>query len=161
MCRPSFRYLLLPALLGDLTLQVTEGNRLETIRRARVYLLDYLQRCKSYAITAEVGRYLALFLLVFFWVRLPAAISFLFRSVLPQTIEHAFYSVYFHIHQLKSFSHVSTIPPCTHALLSWTINEPYIPEIGKPWCLHAGRVTHCPGHISVIQLRWQHTCMLL
>ena len=61
MCWPSFRYLLLPALLGDLTLQVTEGNRLETIRRARVYLLDYLQRCKSYAITAEVGRYLAFF----------------------------------------------------------------------------------------------------
>ena len=45
---------MLPALLGDLTLQVTEGNRLETIQRARVYLLDYLQRCKSYAITAEV-----------------------------------------------------------------------------------------------------------
>lgn len=27
---------------------------METIQRARVYFLDYLQRCKSYAITAEV-----------------------------------------------------------------------------------------------------------
>ena len=27
---------------------------METIQRARVYFLDYLQRCKSYAITAKV-----------------------------------------------------------------------------------------------------------
>ncbi len=52
---PVSRYLLLPALMGDLTLQVMEGERTETIRRAKVYCLDYLQRCKTYTITSEVS----------------------------------------------------------------------------------------------------------
>ncbi len=52
---PVARYLLLPALMGDLTLQVMEGERTETLRRSKVYCLDYLQRCKTYAITSEVS----------------------------------------------------------------------------------------------------------
>ena len=52
-CFP-LRFLLLPALLGDLTLQLCEGERLEVINAARVYCVDYLQRCKAYAITKEV-----------------------------------------------------------------------------------------------------------
>jgi hypothetical protein len=44
----------LPALLGDLTLHLSEGDRQDIISKARVYCVDYLQRCKSYAITSEV-----------------------------------------------------------------------------------------------------------
>lgn len=47
---------MLPALLGDLTLQTSEGDRMEVIQKARVYLVDYLQRCKSYTITTEVAK---------------------------------------------------------------------------------------------------------
>lgn len=47
--------MLLPALLGELTMQISDGDRLENIQKARVYFVDYLQRCKSYAITKEVG----------------------------------------------------------------------------------------------------------
>ena len=36
-------------------MQVSDGDRLESILKARVYFVDYLQRCKSYAITKEVG----------------------------------------------------------------------------------------------------------
>ena len=50
----SVRFFLLPALLGDLTLQLSEGDRLGIISKARIYCVDYLQRCKSYAITSEV-----------------------------------------------------------------------------------------------------------
>ncbi|XP_064397131.1 immunoglobulin-binding protein 1-like [Halichondria panicea] len=49
----DLRYLLLPALLGDLTLQHNDGERLECLSRARVYFVDYLQRCKSYSITQQ------------------------------------------------------------------------------------------------------------
>ena len=49
------RYLLLPALLGDLTLQQDTGERLDLLHRARVYFVDYLQRCKDYSITEEVS----------------------------------------------------------------------------------------------------------
>ena len=50
----SLRFFLLPALLGDLTLSVTSTSRLDTIQKARVYFVDYLQRSKSYAVTSEV-----------------------------------------------------------------------------------------------------------
>ena len=49
------RYLLLPALLGDLTLQQNIGERLDLLHRARVYFVDYLQRCKNYSITEDVS----------------------------------------------------------------------------------------------------------
>ena len=48
------RYFLLPVLLGDLTLQVNE-DRLDVLHKARVYFVDYLQRCKSYSITTDVS----------------------------------------------------------------------------------------------------------
>ncbi len=51
---PWSRYLLLPALLGDLALQQSAIERLDALTRARVYFVDYLQRCKSYSITQEV-----------------------------------------------------------------------------------------------------------
>ncbi len=41
-------------LLGELTMQISGGDRLENILKARVYFVDYLQRCKSYALTKEV-----------------------------------------------------------------------------------------------------------
>ncbi len=50
----SLRYLFLPALLGDLSLQHNDGDRLECLSRARVYFVDYLQRCKTYSITQQV-----------------------------------------------------------------------------------------------------------
>ena len=53
-CFNFARYILLPALLGDLTLQVSATDRLDTIQKARVYFVDYLQRSKSYAVTSEV-----------------------------------------------------------------------------------------------------------
>ncbi|XP_065919592.1 immunoglobulin-binding protein 1-like [Dysidea avara] len=49
----NLKYLLLPALLGDLTLQLMGEERVDVLRRARVYVADYLQRCKSYSITSE------------------------------------------------------------------------------------------------------------
>lgn len=49
------RFFLLPALLGDLTMNGVEGeNRLDNIEKARIYFVDYLQRSKSYSITTEV-----------------------------------------------------------------------------------------------------------
>ena len=56
-CTHTSRFFLLPALLGDLTLQLSEGDRLGIVSKARVYCVDYLQRCKSYAITKEVQWY--------------------------------------------------------------------------------------------------------
>ena len=49
-----YRFLLLPALLGDLTMQSMRDDRLDNIQKARVYFVDYLQRSNSYAITSEV-----------------------------------------------------------------------------------------------------------
>jgi len=52
---PLNRFLLLPALLGDLTMQTMGEDRLDRIQKARVYFVDYLQRSKSYSITSEVS----------------------------------------------------------------------------------------------------------
>uniref|UniRef100_A0A8C1PS36 Immunoglobulin (CD79A) binding protein 1 n=1 Tax=Cyprinus carpio TaxID=7962 RepID=A0A8C1PS36_CYPCA len=47
----DLKYLLLPALLGALTMkQVNPNKRLEHVQAARVYFMDFLQRCKSYDI---------------------------------------------------------------------------------------------------------------
>ncbi|XP_050707433.1 immunoglobulin-binding protein 1-like [Eriocheir sinensis] len=47
----SIKLLLLPALLGTLTLKQTDKDRTETLRIAAVYLRDFLQRCFSYGVT--------------------------------------------------------------------------------------------------------------
>ncbi|KTG46171.1 hypothetical protein cypCar_00010314 [Cyprinus carpio] len=45
----DLKYLLLPALLGALTMkQVNPSKRLEHVQAARVYFMDFLQRCKDY-----------------------------------------------------------------------------------------------------------------
>ncbi|CAI8057503.1 Immunoglobulin-binding protein 1 [Geodia barretti] len=49
----SLKYLLLPELLGEMTLQQTEGERMDTVLKARVYFIDYLRRCRSYGVTKE------------------------------------------------------------------------------------------------------------
>ncbi|XP_059404040.1 immunoglobulin-binding protein 1-like [Carassius carassius] len=47
----DLKYLLLPALLGALTMkQVNRSKRLEHVQAARVYFMDFLQRCKNYDI---------------------------------------------------------------------------------------------------------------
>ncbi|XP_078496293.1 immunoglobulin-binding protein 1 [Lissotriton helveticus] len=47
----DLKYLLLPALLGALTLkQVNPSKRLEHVQNAQVYFLDFLKRCKEYNI---------------------------------------------------------------------------------------------------------------
>ncbi|KAG7484179.1 hypothetical protein MATL_G00046690 [Megalops atlanticus] len=47
----DLKYLMLPALLGALTMkQVNMAKRLEQVQRARVYFLDFLKRCKDYNI---------------------------------------------------------------------------------------------------------------
>lgn len=48
----DLKYLLLPALLGALTMkQVNLSKRLEQVQVARVYFLDFLRRCKDYNIS--------------------------------------------------------------------------------------------------------------
>ncbi|XP_030638081.1 immunoglobulin-binding protein 1 [Chanos chanos] len=49
----DLKYLLLPALLGALTMkqQVDLSKRLELVQKARVYFLDFLKRCKDYNIS--------------------------------------------------------------------------------------------------------------
>ncbi|XP_062392845.1 immunoglobulin-binding protein 1 [Sardina pilchardus] len=48
----DLKYLLLPALLGALTMkQVNLSKRLEQVQIARVYFLDFLKRCKEYNIS--------------------------------------------------------------------------------------------------------------
>ncbi|KAF7647632.1 hypothetical protein LDENG_00168840 [Lucifuga dentata] len=48
----DLKYLLLPALLGALTLkQTSQEKRLEIVQTARVYFMDFLRRCKEYSIT--------------------------------------------------------------------------------------------------------------
>ncbi|XP_071942721.1 immunoglobulin-binding protein 1-like [Antedon mediterranea] len=49
----DLRYLLLPSLLGELTLKVTSGDRLEMLDLGEAYFIDYLKRCKDYSITEE------------------------------------------------------------------------------------------------------------
>ncbi|XP_073695752.1 immunoglobulin-binding protein 1 isoform X2 [Garra rufa] len=45
----DLKYLLLPALLGALTMkQVNPSKRLEHVQAARVYFMDFLRRCKDY-----------------------------------------------------------------------------------------------------------------
>ena len=46
----NIRYLLLPALLGTLSLKLCVENRMNVIETAEVYFRDYLTRCKNYAI---------------------------------------------------------------------------------------------------------------
>ncbi|XP_069468579.1 immunoglobulin-binding protein 1 [Ambystoma mexicanum] len=47
----DLKYLLLPALLGALTLkQANPSKRLEQVQSARIYFLDFLKRCKEYNI---------------------------------------------------------------------------------------------------------------
>ncbi|KAJ8348818.1 hypothetical protein SKAU_G00274070 [Synaphobranchus kaupii] len=47
----DLKYLMLPALLGALTMkQVNMAKRLEQVQSARVYFLDFLKRCKDYRI---------------------------------------------------------------------------------------------------------------
>lgn len=48
----DLKYLLLPALLGALTMkQVNLSKRLEQVQMARVYFVDFLKRCKDYNIS--------------------------------------------------------------------------------------------------------------
>ncbi|MGH0190762.1 UNVERIFIED_CONTAM: hypothetical protein FKN15_050758 [Acipenser sinensis] len=47
----DLKYVLLPALLGALTMKETNpSKRLEQVQKARVYFLDFLKRCKEYNI---------------------------------------------------------------------------------------------------------------
>lgn len=47
----DLKYLMLPALLGALTMkQVNTSKRLEHVQSARVYFMDFLQRCKQYEV---------------------------------------------------------------------------------------------------------------
>lgn len=49
MATSDLKYLMLPALLGALTMkQVNLAKRLEQVQVARVYFLDFLRRCKEY-----------------------------------------------------------------------------------------------------------------
>lgn len=48
----DLKYLLLPALLGALTMkQTNRDKRLELVQRARVYFYDFLRRCKEYNVS--------------------------------------------------------------------------------------------------------------
>lgn len=47
------RYLLLPGLLGDLTIRITTDERMDILNRSKVYWKDFLARCKCYALTDE------------------------------------------------------------------------------------------------------------
>ncbi|XP_055015276.1 immunoglobulin-binding protein 1 isoform X2 [Boleophthalmus pectinirostris] len=52
VCTSELKYLLLPALLGGLTLkQTSRERRLEILQTARAYFVDYLQRCKNYDVS--------------------------------------------------------------------------------------------------------------
>lgn len=49
----DIRYLLLPGLLGDLTMKITTDERTDVLHRAKVYWRDFLSRCKCYDLTEE------------------------------------------------------------------------------------------------------------
>lgn len=52
VCTSELKYLLLPALLGALTLkQTSRERRLDIVQTARAYFMDYLQRCKNYNVS--------------------------------------------------------------------------------------------------------------
>lgn len=48
----DLKYLLLPALLGALTMkQTTRDKRLEIVQTARAYFMDFLRRCEEYKVS--------------------------------------------------------------------------------------------------------------
>lgn len=47
----SVKFLLLPVLLGSLTLKRTDIERMEVLRLSNIYFRDYITRCKQYGIT--------------------------------------------------------------------------------------------------------------
>ncbi|XP_037070410.1 immunoglobulin-binding protein 1b-like, partial [Pollicipes pollicipes] len=47
----SLRFLLLPALLGELTSKLARDDRLQVISVAEVYYRDFVQRCRDYGLT--------------------------------------------------------------------------------------------------------------
>lgn len=48
----DLKYLLLPALLGALTMKQTgRDKRLQTVQAARTFFMDFLRRCKDYNVT--------------------------------------------------------------------------------------------------------------
>ncbi|KAG8003759.1 Immunoglobulin-binding protein 1, partial [Nibea albiflora] len=48
----DLKYLLLPALLGALTMkQTSRDKRLQTVQTAQVYFMDFLTRCKEYSVS--------------------------------------------------------------------------------------------------------------
>ncbi|GJQ70381.1 hypothetical protein Trydic_g22812 [Trypoxylus dichotomus] len=49
----DIQYLLLPALLGSLSLKLTSGDRNTIINVAEVYFKDFLQRCNDYGLTID------------------------------------------------------------------------------------------------------------
>lgn len=52
VCTSELKYLLLPALLGALSLkQTSRDRRLDILNTARAYFVDYLQRCKNYNVS--------------------------------------------------------------------------------------------------------------
>ncbi|XP_071787868.1 immunoglobulin-binding protein 1-like [Asterias amurensis] len=49
----DIRYLLLPALLGSLSLQLVKEDRLAVVERGKTYYKDFLGRCRQYGVTQE------------------------------------------------------------------------------------------------------------
>jgi len=47
----NLRYLLLPAFMGELSLLQASDDRHTNVSRAKIYFIDYLQRCKDYSLT--------------------------------------------------------------------------------------------------------------
>ncbi|XP_046847025.1 immunoglobulin-binding protein 1-like [Xenia sp. Carnegie-2017] len=51
----NLRYLLVPALLGELYLKLRFDNRLEVVMMSKVYFLNFLERCKMYHLIKQDG----------------------------------------------------------------------------------------------------------
>ncbi|XP_033105718.1 immunoglobulin-binding protein 1-like [Anneissia japonica] len=49
----DLRYLLLPSLLGDVSMKLMSDDRLEVLETGQAYFIDYLKRCKDYTITNQ------------------------------------------------------------------------------------------------------------
>ncbi|CAB4022622.1 Immunoglobulin-binding 1 [Paramuricea clavata] len=49
----DLRYLLVPALLGDLYLKLCSEERIDVVTISKVYLLNYLERCKMYGLLKQ------------------------------------------------------------------------------------------------------------
>lgn len=47
----NIQYLLLPALLGSLTLRLTTGERKDIVEVAEIYFKDFLKRCNDYGLS--------------------------------------------------------------------------------------------------------------